>query len=61
MSLIPGMNGTNRSARLHKVMIAMTSTSPLLEVDMGGIWYHIVYSHSHGWPGQDPVSLITPH
>ena len=29
-------------------MMARTRTSALAEEFIGGTWYHIVYSHSHG-------------
>ncbi len=58
---MPGMKGTRTSPRDRAVMMAMTSTSPLWEVDMGGIWYHMTYSHNQGCPGHDPVSFIMPH
>jgi hypothetical protein len=52
------MNGRTRSARLRTAMMARTRTSALAEEFIGGTWYHIVYSHSHGWPGQLPAALL---
>src|SRR5579859_3292045 len=65
----PGMNGTRARAAVSTVIritiprSALCALKPRNPVSLvkGGTWYHMVYSHSHVWPGYCPVSFIIPH